>query len=69
MTVGQNIKRHREEKGLKQIELATMIGTSPTVISQWENEIFYPSLILLICLADAFEITLDELVGRTVKKK
>ena len=67
MTIGQNIKKLRKDRAMQQGELAKMVGTSPNTVSNWERDIFYPSVISLICLADIFDITLDELVGRKMK--
>ncbi len=64
MTIGQNIKRLRKDRAIQQGELAQMVGASQMTVSNWERDKFYPSAISLICLADIFDITLDELVGR-----
>jgi len=59
------IKEFRESFGLTQTELAKKINTSQKNISRWEkneNEIGETSLLLL---ADFFQISIDELVGRT----
>ena len=68
MTIGYNIRRNRRDMGLKQHELAKMVGVGIMSISQWECEKCYPSMLSLMCLADVFCITLDELVGRDFEK-
>jgi len=68
MTTGQAIKKARKRKGFTQAKVAAKLGVAQTTISFWETDRFYPSLMLAICLADVLGITLDELVGRTVKK-
>ena len=64
MTVGESIRTHRKQMGLTQGRLAKKVGTAQVTVSHWERELCDPSLISLICLADIFHITLDELVGR-----
>lgn len=68
MTIGQSIKLARESRGIKQIELAQMIGTNQVTVSLWETDRVYPRLIMFICVADALNISLDELVGRTPRE-
>ena len=60
------IKELREERFLKQIQLADAIGTSQRNVSHWENGINEPDVSSLIKLADYFGVSLDELCGRTV---
>lgn len=59
-----NLKELRIEKKLGQVELAKAIGVSKGVISLWENGFSEPTMYSLIVLADYFNITIDELVGR-----
>ena len=44
MTVGENIKRLRENQGLKQSELARLIGVSRATMSQYEADIICPRM-------------------------
>lgn len=67
MTIGQAIKKARLDKGYSQYKLSIKSGISSQNISYWENEISFPTIINLIPIADALGVTLDELVGRTVK--
>lgn len=39
MTIGKRIALLRKEKGLKQEELAEMLGVSGQAVSKWENEV------------------------------
>lgn len=38
MSIGNNIRRIRESKGMRSADLAKAIGVSPPVVSQWEND-------------------------------
>ena len=61
---GDNIKRLRKNKGLKQQELAEILGVKRNTYSDWENGKTEPSFDNLFKLADFFDISLDWLFGR-----
>ncbi len=58
------IRELREALGWTQAELADKAGLDITAISKFENDRGLPSCKNLIRLADAFDVTLDRLVGR-----
>ena len=60
----ENLRELRLERKLGQVELAQAIGVSKGVISLWENGLREPNMYSLIILANYFQISLDELVGR-----
>ena len=59
-----NLKFLRAAKGLSQKELAELLDTTLKTISHWETGYSEPSIGQLIALADFFDVTLDDLVGR-----
>jgi transcriptional regulator with XRE-family HTH domain len=61
-TIGENIKKLREQKGLSQKELAGMIEVNPAQYGRVENDKVEPTLKTLLKIADALEVTLDDLV-------
>jgi len=63
MSIGKELRRIREERGLTQAELADMIGVSEKVVSKWECGETKPSADILPALADAFGINIDDLFG------
>lgn len=67
MNYGKNFREFRIEKGLSQRDLAKATGISQQAISFWEQDKRMPNMDDCIKLADFYEITLDELVGRSVK--
>lgn len=64
MALGENMRFLREEHGysLKDVELQTGINNGN--LSRYERNLNYPSIELCIKLANLYEVTLDELVGR-----
>lgn len=64
MKFAENLKQLREVNGKDQKEIAETLDVSPKTVSHWETGYTEPSISQLIQLADFFEISLDELVGR-----
>lgn len=63
MTIGNNIKRIRQNKGVTQEQLGDIIGVSGQAVSKWENGSALPDISVLPKLADCFGISIDELMG------
>lgn len=63
MTIGTNIKRLRQNKGVTQEALGEVLGISGQAVSKWENESALPDILILPKLADYFGISIDELMG------
>ena len=63
MTIGTNIKRLRQNKGVTQEQLGEVLGISSQAVSKWENESALPDILILPKLADYFGISIDELMG------
>ena len=57
------LKRLRKSKGITQEQLADKVGVSPQAVSKWEIS-SYPDAQLLPAIADALDVTIDELYGR-----
>ena len=64
MTFHENLFRLRKEKGLSQEELGNRLNVARQTVSKWETGETTPELEKLIQLAEFFEISMDELVGR-----
>ena len=62
--IGNKIRELRKARGLSIPALAKELGVGENSISNWELGRFEPSLFAVIRLADYFDITIDELVGR-----
>lgn len=62
--IAKNIKLLRRSLGLTQGELAEKLCGKKSLVSNYENGYSVPDIFTLIQLADIFDVTLDELVGR-----
>ena len=59
-----NLRKLRIEKKLKQSELAEKLSTTQRKISYWESGKIEPDINSLWEIADFFDVSIDELVGR-----
>jgi len=65
MTLGQQITTLRKKKKLSQGDLGKQIETSGDIIGRYERDEVKPSIEVVIRLAEALEVSLDYLVGKT----
>ena len=63
MSIGKNIAKYRKAKGLTQEELGAKLGVTNQAVSKWESEVSMPDVMLLPEIANALNITLDDLYG------
>ncbi len=68
VAMGGKIYSLRVAKGMTQEQLAVILCVSPAAVSKWERNIANPSIDILWELADYFECSIDELVGREEKR-
>lgn len=64
--IGRNICKYRQLRGLKQKELAELVGVSDQHISHIENAHTKLSLVTLIAIANVLHINCDSLLGYTL---
>lgn len=64
LKIADNIRFFRKANNLTQEELSKQLGGSKNLVSNYENGISTPDIYTLVKLADIFDITLDELIGR-----
>ena len=64
LKIADNIRFFRKANIITQEELSKQLGGSKNLVSNYENGISTPDIYTLVKLADIFDITLDELVGR-----
>lgn len=65
MDFGDNMMLIRKKKGLSQADLGKMIGTSGDVIGRYERGDITPSIEVVSKIADALEVSVDYLIGKT----
>lgn len=61
---GEALKHQRELRNLSQTELAQATGLKQQMISHWEANKGLPNIDFCVRLAEYYNISLDELVGR-----
>lgn len=64
MTIGQIILNKRQAINLTQAELAERVGVAQPFIARIEKGIAFPSVAVLLAMADCFNCSTDELLGR-----
>ena len=65
---GAVIKQLREQRKMTQLELAGELGVSDKTVSKWETAKGYPDITLLEPIADAFGVSVPELIsGHQIK--
>jgi transcriptional regulator with XRE-family HTH domain len=65
MALGDNMMLLRKKKDLSQAELGKLIGTSGDVIGRYERGDISPSIEVVSKIADALEVSVDYLIGKT----
>ena len=70
-TIGKNIKRLRQQRGMTQSELADHLLVSPQMVSRYENNSAAPDIAMLAKISTVFQVSLDVLCGldKTSKDK
>lgn len=64
MDIGSKLKELRTATGMTQEQVARKIGTGRVNYTRYENNSSRPDYETLIALADLFDVTTDELLGR-----
>ena len=65
MTLGEQIITLRKEKGFSQNELGKKAGTSGDLIGKYERNETKPSIDVVLKIANALDVSLDYLVGKS----
>lgn len=67
MLLAKRIKELRKEKDLTQEDLGKLINVTKVSICCYENGTRIPTLETMVALADIFEVSLDNLLGREIE--
>lgn len=59
------LRELRQRKGLRQEQVAKLIGVNKSAISTYENDIRQPSFEILVRLANLYRVSTDYLLGQT----
>lgn len=62
MSIGSNIKRLRLSRGLSQIQLAEIVGTTDKAVSSWENDISVPRMGVIEKLSAYFRVLKSDII-------
>lgn len=65
MNIGENIREHRIALGMTQEVLAKKLCVSSQAVSKWETGKSCPDVSLILPISEAFNISADELLGKT----
>lgn len=60
---GKRFAACRRAAGLKQTAAAKLIGISQPTLSQYENDVFEPTVSVLLGMCDAYGVTINDLLG------
>ena len=60
MYLAQNLKYLREQRGLKQQELADILGVKQSTVGNWEAGKREPEINMLVCIAEYFNVSLEK---------
>ena len=68
MEIGKKIKESRKKLGLTQDELAKKLNVARTTVANWEQERNYPDIKLIRELSKVLEISVEELMNKSVQE-
>lgn len=63
--LSDRLKQLRQEKRLRQDQVAALVNVTKSAVSSWESDIRQPPYDTLIRLADIYHVSTDFLLGRT----
>ncbi len=66
--IADRIKELRLKNGIKQTELAKVLGLSRSAVNAWEMGVSVPSTQYLLDLSKLFRVSTDHLLGREEKE-
>lgn len=66
--LGNKLRTLREQRGLNMRQLADELGVTPPAVSHMESGIRLPSFMMLVKLANFFDVSTDELTRLDTKE-
>ncbi|MBQ8382623.1 MAG: helix-turn-helix transcriptional regulator [Clostridia bacterium] len=64
MTFSETFKHYRQQCGYTQEQIARILMVTPQAVSKWETGIGTPDISMLVPIAELFDISTDDLLGR-----
>jgi transcriptional regulator with XRE-family HTH domain len=68
MAFAENLKYLREQKGISQAKLASLVGITQPTIAQYEIGLKVPTIIVGVRIAEQLGVTAEELTYGELKK-
>ena len=63
------LKELREQQNLSQQDLAKILKVSPSTVSNWESGKRQPDIQMIVVIANYFNVSVDEVLGRSVEDR
>lgn len=60
---GERLRTFRKQKSMTQKQIGERIDMSNATISSWEDGTKTPNVLSIIALCEAFDLSLDDLIG------
>ena len=67
LTLSDNVRKFRKQNNMTQEQLAETLGVTVGAVHKWETGLSVPELNMIIDMADFFDISVDVLLGYTMK--
>ncbi len=64
----EQLVKYRQDRGMTQQELAAVLEVSVSAVQKWERGSAEPNARTLQRMADIFDVSLDEMCGRTPRE-
>lgn len=61
--IGENIRKYRWQRGIKQKDLASMLGVNSSAVSNWETGVNSIDIEMLVKISSLLDVSLDALYG------
>ncbi len=68
-TIGASMRKARKSRGVTMDELSAKSGVAVSTIWRAESDNGYPGVLVLTACADVLGISIDEYIGREVRRR
>lgn len=67
--LSENLKELRKNKGYSQEQLAVRLNVVRQTVSKWEKGLSVPDAQMLIEIAEVFDVSVSDLLGKTIEQE